>query len=71
MPGGLHFADEVLPKVTQGKSTEEKVEAILTFLYELSDQLRYLFEHIDLDAFTSEALVKEIQTQLAETVNQQ
>lgn len=71
MPGGLHFADEVLPRVTLGKSTEEKVEGILTFLYELTDQLRYLFENTELDAFTTEALAKEIRKQLTGTLDQQ
>lgn len=49
MPGGLYFADQTLPRVTDGMSTEEQVERMLAFLYQLTDQLRYLFENAALE----------------------
>ena len=44
MPGGLHYADDALRKAVNGQSDAEKIDGILNFLFQLTDQLRYIFE---------------------------
>ena len=43
MPGE-HYTDDALRKAVNGQSDKEKIDGILSFLFQLSDQLRYIFE---------------------------
>ena len=53
MPGGLHFADRMLARVTATMGPEEKINHILDFLYQLTEQLRYLFEGAEMETALS------------------
>ena len=65
MPEGLH---QVLP-VMHGQTIEEKVNNIVSFLHQFTDQLRYFFENTQFEQFTTEELKKRIDKQLSEVVD--
>lgn len=68
MPGGLHFAEQALQKVMQGQSVEEKVEGVLNFIYQLTDEMKYIFGNTELEYFSKDGLTSSVREQLDKTV---
>ena len=63
MPGSLKQVDSKFPDFRGGESTDEKINAILDYLFVLREELEYLFGHLGTENFSQQNL-DELQNRL-------
>ena len=63
MPGSLKQVDSKFPDFRGGETTDEKINAILDYLFVLREELEYLFGHLGTENFSQQNL-EELQNKL-------
>lgn len=56
MPGGISLLDTGFPSFTGAQSTQEQVDSILNYLYQVMEQLRYTMNNLGEENFNTMAL---------------
>lgn len=56
MADRMHILDTGLPKFRGDENQEEKLEALIDYLYQLIEELQYLLRHLEADNFSEGGL---------------
>ena len=53
MPNALMMADANFPRFTGAESTEQKISTMQNYLFQLTEQLRYVLDNLDTENFVT------------------